>query len=186
MKIFCDFDNTLAKTNEAIVKCVNEKFHLGCKEEDISDWGYRSLYSGMTEADIENFFESDTFWNNVCLYTGALDVLKGHEVHLCTVGTSKNLAKKRAFAESNGFIPAFVNSDYGYHSSDKKMFDMSGAIQIGDTWREMEYTNADVKILFKDYHDYEWQQVPPNVDVYIVDSWEEISDIIRWYGLYGR
>ena len=68
---------------------------------------------------------------------------------------------------------------------DKKRFDMAGAIQIGDTWQELEQTNASIKILFKDYHDYSWQQVPPNAEVYIVDTWKEISDIIGWYAKYG-
>ena len=187
MKIFVDFDDTLVKSRRAIVKCVNDMFHLSRTEDDITDWGFRSLKSDFTRKDVEGLFESDTFWNNVELYEGAVETLKGHEVHLCTVGTKKNLQRKAEFLSKHSlpYLPAFVNSDEGKSQKDKKSFDMAGAIQIGDTWQELEHTNASVKILFKDYHDYPWQEVPPNAEVYIVDTWKEISEIIGWCSKYG-
>lgn len=187
MKVFVDFDDTLVKSRKSIVKCINDMFHLSRTEDDVTDWGFRSLKGDLTKKELEGLFESDAFWNNVEFYEGAIDTLAGHDVYLCTVGTTENLRRKSQFLSEHSlpYHEAFVNSDRGQTMKDKKMFDMAGAIQIGDTWQELEQTNASIKILFKDYRDYSWQQVPPNAEVYIVDTWKEISDIIGWYAKYG-
>ena len=33
-------------------------------------------------------------------------------------------------------------------------------------------------ILYKNYHDYSWQQIEPNDNIYVVDSWEQICSIL--------
>lgn len=187
MKVFVDFDDTLVKSRKAIVNCINDMFHLSRTEDDITDWGFRSLKSDLTSKDVEGLFESDAFWDSVEIYDGAVETLQDNEVYLCTFGTTKNLQRKSQFLVEHNlpYYEAFVNSDYGKTMKDKKQFDMAGAVQIGDTWQELEHTNADVKILFKDYRDYPWQQIPPNAEVYVVDTWEEISEILGWYAKHG-
>ena len=182
MKVFYDFDDTLVKSSKAIVKCVNEKFHLGRTENDITDWGYRSLCSKLTGSDVERFFESDIFWDNLEVYENALETLWGHDIHCCTVGTTKNLERKQLFLEDYdlGSDNYMLDSELGFKMKDKRLINMAGGIQIGDTYKELAYTNASVKILFKSYHDYPWQQVPPDETIYIVNEWLEIADIIRW------
>lgn len=170
------------KSSKSIVKCVNEEFHLGRTENDITDWGYRSLCSKLTSSDVERFFESDTFWNSLEIHENALETLWGYDSHCCTLGTAKNLELKQRFLENNslGSDHYMLDTGLGYTMKDKRRINMAGGIQIGDTHKELAHTNASVKVLFKSYHDYPWQKVPPNETIYLVDEWLEIADIIRW------
>ena len=188
MKIFLDFDNTLAKSDLAVVKCINKLFGMNKTEEDISDYGYKSLGGMVTPKLITQIYESDMFWDIVEIFEDSLKVFRGNEVHICSLGTTKNLSKKTEFLDSLGvkYKKAYVNSDLGYRSIDKSKYNMTGSIQIGDTWQEMKNTNSSFKILFKNYKDYSSMKIPPNKSVYVVNTWDEINDIVDWIGKHGN
>ena len=184
MKVFVDFDDTLARSSETVVKYLNQKYGLNKTADDVHDWCFRSIWKYMNPLLVEIIFASDFFWSDIRLFDKAVDVLRGHEVTLCTCGSKKNLECKRKFIADNnlGYAEAFVDISDGTKSGkDKRDFDMAGAIQIDDRVDSLLYTNAAVKILFKNGHNHTWQIVPAGSGIYAVDTWDEIEEIVRWF-----
>ena len=183
MKIFVDFDDTLAKSSEVVVEYLNQRYGLNKTIEDVHDWCYRSVYKQMTPTLVEAIYSGDYFWNNIRLFDKAVGVLAEHEVYLCTCGSDANLGRKSAFLKERRlpYKEAFVKTADGKFGKDKCMYDMAGAIQIDDRVDALLYTNAAVKILFKNGNDYTWQKLPKHTNILVVNTWDEIEEIVRWY-----
>lgn len=184
MKIFVDFDDTLAMSSVTVVQYLNERYGLNKAVNDVHDWCYRSIYRHMTPKMVEDIYAGDYFWENVNLFHNAVDILRGHEVTICSCGCSENLRRKAQFLSerSLGYGMAFISTEGGKKSGkDKCEFDMAGAIQIDDRVDSLIYTNAAVKILFKNGNNHTWQNVPSGANIYVVDTWEEIKELLRWF-----
>ena len=65
MKVFCDFDNTLVMSDRRIIDMINKKYKINKTENDIHDWGYRSILENITKEEVESMYESDYFFDNV-------------------------------------------------------------------------------------------------------------------------
>lgn len=183
MKIFVDFDDTLAKSSDVVVEYLNDRYSLNKTTQDVHDWCYRSICKQMTPTLVEAIYSGDYFWNNVQLFDDAVDVLAGHDVYLCTCGSDANLEKKSVFLKERGlpYKEAFVKTSDGNSGKDKRMYDMAGAIQIDDRVDALLYTNAAVKILFKNGNNHTWQKLPAHTNILVVNTWDEIKEIVRWY-----
>ena len=184
MKIFVDFDDTLAMSSVTVVQYLNERYGLNKAVNDVHDWCYRSIYRHMTPKMVEDIYAGDYFWENVNLFHNAVDILRGHEVTICSCGCSENLRRKAQFLSerSLGYGMAFISTEGGKKSGkDKCEFDMAGAIQIDDRVDSLIYTNAAVKILFKNGNNHTWQNIPSGANIYVVDTWEEIKELLRWF-----
>lgn len=184
MKIFVDFDDTLAMSNATVVNYLNEKYGLSKTVNDVHDWCYRSVYRHMTPKMVEDVYAGDYFWNNVALFRDAVDILRGHDVTVCSCGCSENLRRKAQFISESalGYGIAFIDTQGGRKSGrDKCEFDMAGAVQIDDRVDSLLYTNAAVKILFKNGNSHTWQKIPAGADIYVVDTWQEIEELLRWF-----
>ena len=68
-------------------------------------------------------------------------------------------------------------------SLSKKQVDMSDGIQIDDCTAALD-TNASLKILYKDNHNFSWQSDYSNTNIMVVNNWEEIDEIISFYSTY--
>lgn len=184
MKIFVDFDDTLAMSSATVVNYLNEKYGLSKTVNDVHDWCYRSVYRHMTPKMVEDVYAGDYFWNNVALFRDAVDILRGHDVTVCSCGCSENLRRKAQFISESalGYGIAFIDTQGGRKSGrDKCEFDMAGAVQIDDRVDSLLYTNAAVKILFKNGNSHTWQKIPAGADIYVVDTWQEIEELLRWF-----
>lgn len=184
MKIFVDFDDTLAMSSATAVNYLNEKYGLSKTVNDVHDWCYRSVYRHMTPKMVEDVYAGDYFWNNVALFRDAVDILRGHDVTVCSCGCSENLRRKAQFISESalGYGIAFIDTKGGRKSGrDKCEFDMAGAVQIDDRVDSLLYTNAAVKILFKNGNSHTWQKIPAGADIYVVDTWQEIEELLRWF-----
>lgn len=184
MKIFVDFDDTLAMSSATVVDYLNEKYGSSKTVNDVHDWCYRSVYRHMTPKMVEDVYAGDYFWNNVALFRDAVDILRGHDVTVCSCGCSENLRRKAQFISESalGYGIAFIDTQGGRKSGrDKCEFDMAGAVQIDDRVDSLLYTNAAVKILFKNGNSHTWQKIPAGADIYVVDTWQEIEELLRWF-----
>lgn len=182
LRVFVDFDDTLARSSETVVNYFNERYGLSKTEDDIHDWCYRSIYRGSSPELTNAIYAGDYFWSNVKLFDGAVDILDGHNVSLCTCGNEENLRRKHLFLVEHGlpYKEAFIDTRTGF-GRDKCRFDMTGAIQIDDRTDALLHTNAAVKILFKNFHNHEWQHIPAGANIYAVDTWDEIKEIMGWF-----
>lgn len=184
MKIFCDFDDTLATSSETVVAYINMQYKLNKTTDDLHDWCYRSIYRHMTPKMVEDIYAGDYFWENVKLFPNAVEILEGNEVVLCSCGCDENLRRKVKFIRDNGldYDFALINTQNGKKNGKNKCeFDMAGAVQIDDRADSLMHTNAAVKILFKNGNNHTWQKVPFGSNIYVVDTWDEIKEILRWF-----
>ena len=180
--LFLDFDDTICLTSKQFVKLANKKYK---KEEDwnnINRWDFKDLYPEITNNDIDNIFSSEDFFVDLELCENCLEVINSIKnivnIHIATIGTDKNLKNKMRWIKEN------LNTDFDFNGildtgiNDKSSIDMSGAIFIDDRTDNLRNSNANIKILYKNYHDYSWQQIEPNDNIYVVDSWEQIYSIL--------
>lgn len=177
MKIFCDFDDTLVRSSKKVVEIINSDFGTSKTEDDVKDWGYKSIYHGMNKQIIDKIFADERFFINLEFFDGALEFLSNRDVEFCTLGTKENLKRKYNFLKEN-FPSGFSYS--GLEHGDKSSIDMSGGIQIDDKVSYLENTNASVKILFRNYKNLDYQIIPPNSNIYSVNSWEEIEQLVSF------
>lgn len=180
--LFLDFDDTICLTSKQFVKLANKKYK---KEEDwnnINRWDFKDLYPEITNNDIDNIFSSEDFFVDLGLCENCLDVINSIKnlvnIHIATIGTDKNLKNKMKWIKENLNIDFNFNGILDTGINDKSSIDMSGAIFVDDRADNLRSSNANIKILYKNYHNYSWQQIEPNDDIYVVDSWEQICSIL--------
>ena len=180
--LFLDFDDTICLTSKQFVKLANKKYK---KEEDwnnINRWDFKDLYPEITNNDIDNIFSSEDFFVDLELCENCLDVINSIKnlvnIHIATIGTDKNLKNKMKWIKENLNVDFNFNGILDAGINDKSSIDMSGAIFVDDRTDNLRSSNANIKILYKNYHNYSWQQIEPNDNIYVVDSWEQIYSIL--------
>ena len=180
--LFLDFDDTICLTSKQFVKLANKKYK---KEEDwnnINRWDFKDLYPEITNNDIDNIFSSEDFFVDLELCEKCLDSINYIKnlanIHIATIGTDNNLKNKMKWIKENLNIDFNFNGILDTGINDKSSIDMSGAIFIDDRTDNLRSSNANIKILYKNYHNYSWQQIEPNDNIYVVDSWEQICSIL--------
>ena len=161
------------------------KYLLNKTEDDLNDYGYNSI-APITEKEKLEIFESDEFFKGLEFKEGFLEFFKRNKKNVnfvvATKGTPANLEKKEKWLKKNlskkiKFI-GINNKDFS-----KKQVNMAGSIQIDDFITSLD-TNADLKILYKDNHSFEWQTNYINTNIVVVNTWEEIDDILTFYSDY--
>lgn len=180
--LFLDFDDTICLTSKQFVKLANKKYK---KEEDwnnINRWDFKDLYPEITNNDIDSIFSSEDFFVDLELCESCLDSINHIKnlanIHIATIGTDNNLKNKMKWIKENLNIDFNFNGILDTGINDKSSIDMSGAIFVDDRTDNLRSSNANIKILYKNYHNYSWQQIEPNDNIYVVDSWEQIYSIL--------
>ena len=187
--VWVDIDDTLTKTDKRAVEILNEKFNKGYTENDVYAYGFYDLYEEMTQDDLIELFERMDFYDNIETYENALDVVNNrrnesfYHFNMCTIGTQQNLLNKYNWIMNNihGEINIF-GIPWGYN---KDRMDMCDAIQIDDSVEMLKNTNAKIKILFKGNRECERNQILSNDEFYVVNTWEEIDDMLKFYEKHG-
>lgn len=187
-KIFLDFDNTLVESNKRIIEILNKRYGLNKTENDLKDYYYASIYNKVTKEEIENIFASDEFFEGLEFKPLAYELFNKYkdkyEIVITTKGNSYNLELKKAWIRDNlGKDISFIGLTGNSH--DKSSVNMNGGIQIDDNSNCLK-TNASVKILYRDNHDYPWQRKYTNKNILLVDSWEQIDEILEFYNKYDN
>ena len=179
MDVYIDFDNTIAESNQKIIDILNKMYNLEKTEEDLKDFGFKSI-APITNDEKMSLFESDEFFENLKLKDGVLNVIDKHRNNfnfiVTTIGSEKNLSKKREWLkEQIPFELDFVGIVNDRLS--KKMICMKKGIQVDDCMFSLD-TNARVKILYKSNNNFPWQKGYINKDVIVVNNWSEIDEIL--------
>lgn len=183
--VYVDFDNTIVESNQKVIEILNDKYGLNKSEDDLEDYGYTSI-APITEEEKLGIFESDEFFSNLKFKSDFLKVLNKYDGKvkfiITTKGIAENLKKKEQWVKEN--IPGNVSFvGITNNSLSKKQVDMTNGIQIDDCTAALD-TNADIKILYKDNHNFNWQSNYNNTDILVVNTWLEIDDILSFYSSY--
>lgn len=183
--VYVDFDNTIVESNQKVIEILNDKYGLNKSEDDLEDYGYASI-APITEEEKLGIFESDEFFSNLKFKSDFLKVLNKYDGKvkfvITTKGTAENLKKKEQWIKEN--IPGNISFvGITNNSLSKRQVDMTNGIQIDDCTAALD-TNADIKILYKDNHNFNWQSNYNNTDILVVNTWLEIDDILSFYSSY--
>ena len=183
--VYVDFDNTIVESNQKVIEILNNKYGLNKSEDDLEDYGYTSI-APITEEEKLGIFESDEFFSNLKFKSDFLKVLNKYDGKvkfvITTKGTAENLKKKEQWIKEN--IPGNISFvGITNNSLSKRQVDMTNGIQIDDCTAALD-TNADIKILYKDNHNFNWQSNYNNTDILVVNTWLEIDDILSFYSSY--
>lgn len=181
MKLFIDFDNTIANSSEVIVDMLNEHFGKNENFEKLRKYDFSDLFPECSYWDIEKFFNSDEMFERLKIFpnmTETVDTFKDFfdEISIVTIGTKDNLENKKRFLKENNLELTF----YGIENngrSDKSSVDMHNGVFIDDHIGCLHSSNAKIKILMKNVENGEWNKVEPNDDIYVVNNWYEVYSI---------
>lgn len=181
MKLFIDFDNTIANSSEVIVDMLNEHFDKNENFEKLRKYDFSDLFPECSYWDIEKFFNSDEMFERLKIFPNMLETVDAFkdffdEISIVTIGTKDNLENKKRFLKENNLELTF----YGIENngrSDKSSVDMHNGVFIDDHIGCLHSSNAKIKILMKNVENGEWNKVEPNDDIYVVNNWYEVYSI---------
>lgn len=193
--LYLDVDDTILESSKAIIEILNKKHGINPQKtiDDLSDWGYRSIYGHTTIEDVKTMYSSDEFFDVVKFAPSFLDFYKKslEKVNFVfvTKGTTENINKKKEYLQKHlGKTFEYIGLPIIYHEDDdaqkrfsKASVNMRHGIQVDDRIDCLESTNAPVKILLKMYGDHYWN-LPEDYsgipNLYVVTNWEEAIQII--------
>lgn len=181
MKLFIDFDNTIANSSEVIVDMLNEHFGKHENFEKLRKYDFSDLFPECSYWDIEKFFNSDEMFERLKIFPNMIETVDAFrdffdEISIVTIGTKYNLENKKRFLKENNLELTF----YGIENngrSDKSSVDMRNGVFIDDHIGCLHSSNAKIKILMKNVENGEWNKVEPNDDIYVVNNWYEVYSI---------
>lgn len=181
MKLFIDFDNTIANSSEVIVDMLNEHFDKNENFEKLRKYDFSDLFPERSYWDIEKFFNSDEMFERLKIFPNMIETVDAFkdffdEISIVTIGTKDNLENKKRFLKENNLELTF----YGIENngrSDKSSVDMHNGVFIDDHIGCLHSSNAKIKILMKNVENGEWNKVEPNDDIYVVNNWYEVYSI---------
>lgn len=181
MKLFIDFDNTIANSSEVIVDMLNEHFDKNENFEKLRKYDFSDLFPECSYWDIEKFFNSDEMFGRLKIFPNMIETVDAFkdffdEISIVTIGTKDNLENKKRFLKENNLELTF----YGIENngrSDKSSVDMHNGVFIDDHIGCLHSSNAKIKILMKNVENGEWNKVEPNDDIYVVNNWYEVYSI---------
>jgi hypothetical protein len=181
VKLFIDFDNTIANSSEVIVDMLNEHFDKNENFEKLRKYDFSDLFPECSYWDIEKFFNSDEMFERLKIFPNMIETVDAFkdffdEISIVTIGTKDNLENKKRFLKENNLELTF----YGIENngrSDKSSVDMHNGVFIDDHIGCLHSSNAKIKILMKNVENGEWNKVEPNDDIYVVNNWYEVYSI---------
>lgn len=188
IKVYLDFDNTLVDSNSAMVYLLNQEFGTKKEYKDLKKYDFKDLFPELTDEHCEELFGDWRLFSLLEFFDNCFETLdyfkKRCNYSLVTYGNKYNLSAKKIWCER--YLPflkelhllEYVPGDMNY---DKSMIDMSDGIFIDDHIEYLRSSNAKIKILFRNNHDGDWNEINNLDDVYVVNSWKEIYHIIKFY-----
>lgn len=182
LKVYVDFDSTIVNSVERFVDIANKKYGTSRNVEELGGYNFKNMYPEIEKEDILEIFAMEEFFDSKLKFMdGAFDVLNKYkeDITFCisTAATGKNLELKTKWINNN--IP-FIKEIYSSTNNDKSNINMERSIQIDDVADCLKHTNAEIKILYKNFNNFKWQR-HNNDNIYNINTWSEIDDILDFY-----
>ncbi len=199
INIFLDFDGTIVNSIKAYCDVYNQKYKEHSKfklanPDNAYEWDMRDICP--LENDVSRVFDSKEFFDNLTFIDAYVPIyikhLQNHyNIIICTIGTNYNIHHKSKWIANN--LPSvkqaiyLVQTDDSGAIVDKSLPDMSGGIIIDDNIKNLDTSNAKIKILFGK----EYAFNKDTNDKYIkAQNWAQLMQILELYQLtdykFGR
>lgn len=156
-RIIIDLDNTAWATTETICELYNDDysafpFFKPVKWYEMNTWDWQELQCAKNE-EIKLYFNQPRFFRTVKPmgdFNKVVNLLKEKlPIVFCSCGYGPNLKLKEEKIAKDYPFAEFIGVDLSKYE-DKSHVDMSGAIFIDDLRKNLETSNASMKILFGD------------------------------------
>lgn len=167
-KIFLDIDGVIFHSCQAMIDILNERYGGDFDGSDVTSWNFQCCYRGMTSEEIESMFNNGLFFKIVKPIDGALEFMNRYrdKIILVTKANIENYALKRKWFDDRGFkdIPIIalpLNVSKGFIDMQNCVGLYGYSMFIDDSTNNLQETNADYNIMFKEYNDQkerEWQK----------------------------
>lgn len=152
------------------------------------------MFPQVTDEETEEIFASEEFWQRVeivptfreWILEDQHNLLSNYNWIYVTKGGKNNLIQKKRFLDN--LNPNKAKDFFAYYglnlSENKSDVHMWGGIQIDDNWDNLKDTDAEVKILIKNFRETEYNTIGEEStlyeNVYMVDTLEEAFQILQF------
>ena len=167
-KIFIDIDGVIFHSCQAMIDILNERYGGNFDGSDVTSWNFQCCYPNMTSEEIEDTFNDPKFFDIVKPIDGALEFMDRYrdKIILVTKANIENYAHKRKWFDDRGFkdapmIALPLNVSKGFIDMQNCTGFYNYSLFIDDSTNNLQETNADYNIMFKEYNDQkerEWQK----------------------------
>ena len=166
--IFLDIDGVIFHSCQAMIDILNERYGGNFDGSDVTSWNFQCCYPNMTSEEIEDTFNDPKFFDIVKPIDGALEFMNRYrdKIILVTKANVENYAHKRKWFDDRNFadIPMIalpLNVSKGFIDMQNCTGFYNYSLFIDDSTNNLQETNADYNIMFKEYNDQkerEWQK----------------------------
>ena len=167
-RLFLDIDGVIFASCDAIVEILNERYKTNFQGSDICSWDFQCCYPNMTSEEIEDTFNDPKFFDIVNPIDGALEFMDRYrdKIILVTKANIENYAHKRKWFDDRNFVDIPIialplNVSKGFIDMQNCTGFYNYSLFIDDSTNNLQETNADYNIMFKEYNDQkerEWQK----------------------------
>lgn len=184
--IYLDVDDTIIKSSEEIIRQLNIKNNTNFSIKDMNDYYYNSIDKNITDAEIEEMYASECFFENVKpndYFDEFIEKYKNlFKFVFVTVGTEKNLNLKKDFIVNlmkDLKVEDFEYIALPYNTSKEIVMRDNVYVCIDDNTNRLVEYNCPMRILIKNHLNLPWNKTPINrEDVYVVNTFKEIIEMI--------
>lgn len=197
--IYIDFDDTIYKTSEAIIKALNDRYGLRKSIKDLKDKRFLSIYAKLDEYEIYYLLLSKV--TSVYMeieeefkegFVKALNKLKAKSiVRVLIEDAERDIDNRGVFITGLSslfkdiykgkleFVTWQRQTGENHLTGDPDIdIDMKNDIYIDDRLDRLENSNAKIKILYNK-NGFKWNRDYANIDnLYVCTTWEEITDVV--------
>ena len=190
IKLFIDADDTILESSKAFINIINRQDNINPPKtyDKLHDWKYKSLFPYMTNERIIEVYDSEEFFNTVKINTDFEKFYLEHEndfeFYIVTKGYKSNIEHKQKYFKK--YLPKAKIVGCHFDSKEVENFDkshinMNYGIQIDDRTDCLMGTSANIKILFKNHQEFDWNQTYDiNEPIYIMNDWKEIIETLEF------
>ena len=155
--LFIDIDGVIFASCDAIIQILNERYGGSSKGSDVTSWDFQCCYSNMTSAEIEDTFNDPRFFEIVKPIKGALEFIDRYKdkIVIVTKAVTDNFIHKRKWFDEHIYsdVP-IIAVPLDMSKSIINMNTIDGwSLFIDDSTNNLNDSNADYKIQFREYND---------------------------------
>lgn len=180
-KLIIDFDCTAYNTIKAIVDLYDNDFYGSPGYEklhwtEINTWDFIELKCASKEY-IDTYFNQMRFFETIepmYNFNEIINRLKDqYKIQFCSMGSHDNLYLKQRFLKYHYPYADFIGVNIN-EMPDKSHIDMRNSVFIDDSKKNLETSNAELKVLFGD--DYSWNEGYKGLRCY---NWYDVERSLR-------
>lgn len=178
-----DFDEVIVETIDAIVSIINEDYNLNVNSKDVKKWDFDDVFPDIPKDTIYKAFEDKRFFERLKFKPNIIETLKKinekYPIMIVTLGSYENLLLKKDFIKnkinSQGIKTMFVGLISNLEN--KSQIDLNDLLFVDDNQKNLEISNATIKILFENRENAEWNKDWKGKKI------KNISEILEYFDL---